>query len=152
MFTIRDVLTLERTRYALPLQTKKQTLEAIAEVVSQDISFLERDLLFDKLLQRERLGSTAIGHHAAIPHARLPQIALPIGCFISLKDGSPFDAPHDEKVQWLFSILLPQEANEVHLQLLTHIKAFFDNAGFREDLQKATSQEALYRHWMSYSK
>jgi PTS system nitrogen regulatory IIA component len=67
---------------------------------------------------REALGSTAMGHGIAIPHARMPQLSEPALAYIRLRTPIEFGA-HDRKpVSQFLVLLVPSEANEKHLKLM----------------------------------
>jgi PTS system nitrogen regulatory IIA component len=92
----------------------------------------DRDLLFEVLLAREALGSTAIGDGIAIPHVRSPLVfagskgALAL-CY--LESPVAFDAPDQQPVHTLFALVSPTIRG--HLQLLSRLSLALLDAGFR---------------------
>ena len=63
----------------------------LAELAAKAAAFYKLDerRLFDRLLERERLGSTGIGGGIAIPHGRMAGMEKPVGLFARL--GHPVD-------------------------------------------------------------
>jgi PTS system nitrogen regulatory IIA component len=55
------------------IKSKKRLLEFIAEKAAENLS-LNKSVIFNKLLERERLGSTGLGQGFAVPHARLDEL------------------------------------------------------------------------------
>jgi PTS system nitrogen regulatory IIA component len=98
--------------------------DVIADAVEQDKDRLLRrlsaqaaarlgndaDLIFAKVLERERLGSTGLGDGIAIPHARIQGLAGPLGVCARLKRGIDFDAIDGKPVDIVFLLLLPVAA------------------------------------------
>lgn len=144
MLHIHDILTLERTHFALRAQSKKKALELLSESLTTDLIQVRAHDIFDGLIMRERLGSTAIGHGVAIPHTRLAAIDKTLGCFISLKDGIDFGAEDNENVDLIFALIVPAETDEMHLELLASIAHVFGQESTRQSLRQAKSREELY--------
>ena len=67
---IADILNFARIQLDVPATSKKQVLETISNLAA-DSTGCERQIIFDALVERERLGTTGIGKGVAIPHARL---------------------------------------------------------------------------------
>ncbi|MGE4349043.1 MAG: PTS sugar transporter subunit IIA [Candidatus Berkiella sp.] len=142
--TLLDFLTFERTLNAVPATSKKKALELIAKTLSTNIPQLNEDVLFEHLVQREKLGSTAIGHGCALPHCRAHTEQV-FGCFLKLATPIDFDAPDKEPVDLIFSIVVPSEATDMHLNILAYIADLFHNETFRNRLRRAKSNEELYQ-------
>lgn len=142
---IKDILTLDRVVYNAHVKSKKKAFELIAETVAYSCPQFNAHTIFDNLIERERLGSTAIGHSVALPHCRLDSLQDALGCFILLKNGIDFGATDGVPVRLMFSLLVPQEALEVHLHLLGEIARTFHEEAFRQSLLTAQSKEELFQ-------
>lgn len=143
MLSIPEILTIERTFVVTSVPSKKKAFELIAQTFALSAPSLEATHIFDQLVARERLGSTAIGHGVAIPHCRLP-ILHAMGCFILLKEGLPLNAPDNIPVNMFFALAVPLEATDSHLALLAAIAQGFHNENFRQSLLQANSRSELY--------
>ena len=121
--------------------SKKRLLEALAKLFSDAES--EQNAIFEKLLERERLGSTGLGHAVALPHARIESLAQPRAAFIRLAKAVDFDSPDGDSVKLVVALLVPQEATEEHLQLLAGIAAIFNEKLLRQKLSSAESPEVV---------
>lgn len=105
---------------------------------------LREDAVLAGLTERERLGSTALGHGVAIPHARLEGLTRAMVAFVRPRWAVPFDAPDDKPVSALFVLLVPTHATNQHLALLAQIAALFCDKAFRDRVQDcATVAEVL---------
>jgi PTS system nitrogen regulatory IIA component len=101
--------------------------------------------VFDSLFARERLGSTGLGHGVAIPHGRIKGLREAVGVLIRLKQPILFDAPDGKPVSLLFVLLVPDQATDLHLQLLSELAQLFSSKALREKLLAAQDAETLYR-------
>ena len=144
MSIISEILTQERTVCCAPGVSKKRLFEDIARVVCNDQRSMSYDDVLDRLIAREKLGSTAVGGGIAIPHSRVSCCKTPIGVLISLEEPIPFDAPDDIPVDLLFTLLVPEEAHQQHLDILAAIAQLFSVPTFCEKLRNAGSSRALY--------
>src|SRR5690349_9527280 len=92
-----DLITPEAVIPALQAKNKKQVLHDLAEQAAALTGVGARDI-FETLLQRERLGSTAVGRGIAIPHGRLPALKRIVSVFARLERPIDFEAVDGEPV------------------------------------------------------
>jgi len=83
--------------------------------------------IFEKLIERERLGSTGLGKGIALPHARITHLEQAQAVFIRLQDGIDFDSVDNQPVDLIVALLVPVDANEQHLKILAGLAGFFNN-------------------------
>lgn len=122
---------------------KKATLAELAARAATVLRVDERRL-FDRLLERERLGSTGIGGGIAIPHARLPSLARPSGLFARLATPIDFDAIDDRPVDIVFLLAAPEGAGADHLKALARVSRLLRDRALVEKLRATDNSEALY--------
>jgi len=124
------------------ISSKKKLLELIANVVADRTEFSESSI-FTNLLNRERLGSTALGQGFAVPHARLTDLDRTLACFFRLKDAVNFEAPDNRPVDLVFAIIIPEEATDEHLVILSSLARIFSSENVCEEIRKATSKDEI---------
>jgi len=142
---IQSILAPRRTLCGVEGGSKKRTLEILANQIAQDIPTLNADDLFRRLIARERLGSTGLGHGIAIPHCRIENCTGTVGALIKLQKPVDFDAIDGEPVDIVFALLVPEEATDDHLQILATLAGLFSDQAFRKQLRRANSDEELYQ-------
>lgn len=136
-------ISIERIGCQLDIGSKKRVLQQMGDLLASSSPDLAADSIFERLLERERLGSTGLGHGVALPHARTPEVESATGAFIQLKSAVDFDAIDDRPVDLAFALLVPQEATEEHLQLLAKLAAMFSNELLCEHLRNASEPQAM---------
>ncbi|MCA6063431.1 PTS IIA-like nitrogen regulatory protein PtsN [Thalassolituus marinus] len=146
---IEDILTPERALLNVAVTSKKKLLEFLAGVVTEQLPGSTADDIFDRLLSRERLGSTGIGEGIAIPHCRLRFCEQAIGILMKLDEPVDFDSIDGKPVDLVFALLVPEEATEEHLQILAMLAENFSNAQYREALRNAPDTRHLYQRALS---
>ena len=97
----------------------------------------------DSLRQRERMGSTAIGHGVAIPHGRNAAFDTTRAAFLRLSPPVEFNAADGEPVDLVFAMAVPADFNQQHLQLLSDIAERCADPDFRAALRQARDVPAL---------
>ena len=127
----------------LEASSKKRAFEQ-AGLLFENNHGIARSTVFDSLFAREKLGSTGLGQGIAIPHGRIKGLKDALGAFIRLAEPVPFDAPDGRPVTMLFVLLVPEQANEHHLQLLSELAQMFSDRAFREQLMSAPDSLAVH--------
>ncbi len=140
--TISELLTPKCIFIDIEITSKKKLLELIASVVA-DRSHLSEAAVYSSLLSRERLGSTALGSGFAVPHARLEHLENVLACFLRLKEPVNFEAPDGQPVDLVFTIVIPEEATDEHLVILSSLAKVFSRQEVCEAIRKAASRDEI---------
>jgi PTS system nitrogen regulatory IIA component len=148
-----ELNTMEISAILKPTQTinnvhadsKKSVLEAISKLMAQNLPDMDYEQIFDCLLNREKIGSTGIGHGVAIPHCCSKNIPKPVGVFIRLQKPIDFGAIDNQPVDLFFTVLIPEGATEKHLELLATLAEKFRHKEFREKLRQTKTDADLYK-------
>jgi nitrogen PTS system EIIA component len=124
---------------------KKQLLEQISHLAHHDNQGIKYQEVLSTLQRRERLGSTAIGHGVAIPHARIPNLERPICTLLTLNKAIEFDRADTVAVDLVFGLLVSENANNDHLKILASLVEKLKSKPYREKLRRATTNTELYQ-------
>jgi len=127
----------------LDASSKKRVFEQVG-ILFENQQGIARSTVYDALFAREKLGSTGLGHGIAIPHGRIKGLKTPVGAFVRLQTAVQFDAPDGKPVGLIFVLLVPEAANEHHLQLLSELAQMFSDKDFRDRLATAADAAALH--------
>ena len=126
----------------LEATSKKRVFER-AGLLFENNQGIARSTVFDSLFDREKLGSTGLGHGVAIPHGRIKGLRQARGAFLRLTSPIPFESPDGKPVSLFFVLLVPEHATELHLQLLSELAEIFSDRKCREALSNATTADAV---------
>ena len=141
---ISDIITsTDHAFHRVQVISKKQALQDLSMLASRLADLPAREI-FDALLERERLGTTGVGHGVAIPHGRFITIEGITGLFAQLAGPIDWDAVDGEAVDLVFLLLVPDEAAADHLQALACVSAMLRNKTQAMKLRRAESREALF--------
>jgi len=140
---LADLLQQDAIIPALKVNSKKQLLQELAAKASRITGVAEREV-FDVILQRERLGSTGVGHGIAIPHGKLSSISSITGVFARLETPVDFEALDDQPVDLVFLLLAPEGAGADHLKALSRIARVLRDPELVAKLRATDSDTAIY--------
>ena len=142
MNALDNLLNPKRVMCQVDAASRKRVFELVAQQIADDAKLTEHSV-YTQLFAREKLGSTALGGGVAIPHCRVADCEQPLGCLVTLASGVDFDAPDSREVDLLFVLLVPEEATQIHLDLLAEIARRFSNAQYCAGLRGAESASQL---------
>ncbi|KLV06180.1 PTS sugar transporter [Photobacterium aquae] len=141
---LSNVLSLDCTKSAVPCTSKKRALEIISEIAAQHLDQNPQPL-FECMLNREKMGSTGIGHGIAIPHGRINNSDEAIAVLIQCQDPIQFDAIDNQPVDLLFALLVPETQCQEHLKTLASMAEKLNDKHICKQLRTAQSDEELYQ-------
>lgn len=150
MSTIAKLLSSKDIRLDIEASSRDRLLQEIARHMEREHG-MPQDWVFQSLSRREKVGSTAIGEGVAIPHARIKNLQRIQLAYIRLSQPIPFDAPDGKPVSDILVILVPKEATEEHLRILSEVTQMFSEPQFRQQLRncsEAAETKRLFDDWL----
>jgi len=143
---LRDILSEQAIIPDLENQDKRGILSEFSELAVRmmpEVHVSSEDVL-SILLNREKLGSTAVGHGVAIPHGKIPGLNKIIALFGRSREGVDFQS-HDQKNTHLFFVLLaPESAIGNYLHALARLSRLMKDENVRKHITDSVS-EGLYQ-------
>lgn len=139
-----NILSVEQVLLDLDAGSKKRVFEQAGMLFEARLG-VARSVIFDSLFAREKLGSTGLGHGVAIPHGRIKGLKETVGVFARLKQPIPFDAPDGAPVSLIFVLLVPEQATDLHLQILGELAHLFSDRELREHLSACHDRDKLHQ-------
>ena len=128
----------------ISVSSKKRLFEYLA-LLFENNHAIARSVVFESLFARERLGSTGLGQGVAIPHGRIKGLKDALGAFVRLRAPVPFDASDGKPVSLVFALLVPEQATERHLQILSELAQMFSDRALRESMAAAGDAAGLHQ-------
>lgn len=138
------ILPPENILLDLQVTSKKRAFEQAA-LLFENHHGVARTIVFQSLMARERLGSTALGHSVAVPHGRIKDLKEPCAAFLRLAEPVRFDASDGRTASLLFFLLVPETATQLHLDLLSEIARLMSDANIRQSLTTEPDPQELHQ-------
>ncbi|MBC8021803.1 MAG: PTS sugar transporter subunit IIA [Burkholderiales bacterium] len=153
MNLVSRLLPLNHVVLDMDVSSKKRLFEQIG-LLFENSRQIPRSRVFDSLFDREKLGSTGLGYGVAIPHGRIKTLKEPVCAFVRTAAPIAFESPDAQPVNLVFAMLVPEHANETHLELLSELAQMFSDPGLREALAATPDIQAAHRlitEWSPYA-
>jgi PTS system nitrogen regulatory IIA component len=125
--------------------------QTVGGVLQDMVSFLKKKNkiskekeLVEKLLQREKLGSTAIGEGFAIPHCKIKGIKNPLLLLAISPKGVDFQSVDGRPTQIFFLVVSSPENPSLNLQILAAIAQLIRKApGLKRKILEAPTPRSI---------
>ncbi len=142
---LTDVLVREACIFDMNARTKKEALRELSGVLSEAVKGLEPAPLLDMLLEREKLGTTAMGDRIAIPHARIESLDRLVAGFGRSLRGVDFDSVDGKLTHLFFLLVAPGREGSAHLLTLARLSRFLSSSEFRAKLVEVECSDDFFR-------
>jgi PTS system nitrogen regulatory IIA component len=130
--------------FELASASKRDALAEMVDVICAQNKIKDRDIVLEMLLNRESLGSTAIGQGVAFPHGRTLAVRDLFVVFARSPHGIDFDAVDKEPTHLFFLIIAPpQDRDNLYLQVLGQIVNLIKDDAVRARFQAAANYAQL---------
>jgi nitrogen PTS system EIIA component len=121
----------------------KAVVHILAQIAEREYA-LSAAQIAERLVERERLGSTGFGSGIAIPHAKVDGLDHVVGVFLQMANPIEFKAVDSLPVDLIFCLLSPVDAGSLHLKALAQISRWLRDKAFVAKLRGAGSAEAIF--------
>ncbi len=142
---ITEVLQREFVLDELKARNKQDALAELVGVFAKTSVKVSPDAILHVILERERLGNTAIGDGVAIPHGKISGLDGMMVSFGRSREGVPFEAMDGKPVRLFFLLMAPENSAGQHLKVLAKISRMLKDPAFRKKLLEAKTHDDLFR-------
>ena len=125
-------------------RSKKHCLEILSELLVRQIPHLASEDIFERLIERERLGCTSLDQGVAFPHCRVDGIDTNTAALIKLSEPVDFDSSDGELVDLVFGMMVPADINASHQANIRSIAELLRDAELRRKMRAANTSSELY--------
>ena len=125
-------------------RSKKHCLEILSELLVRPTPEIPADAVFEKLVERERLGCTGLRMGVAFPHCRMEGVEESCAAMIRLSEPIDFDSADGEPIDLVIGLLVPSELDEEHYADVKMITCILGDEQLRSDLRGASTSNELY--------
>jgi PTS system nitrogen regulatory IIA component len=147
---LKDLVSTDSVVCNADVASKKRALEMLADLLAKQSGTDKSLEIFQQLTEREKLGSTSLGHGIALPHARTNLCDQAFGAFIKINKGIDFDSPDHKPTDLLFALMVPEQHTDEHLKTLAGLASMFSDEKLCHNLRTADTDTELHNrltHW-----
>jgi fructose-specific phosphotransferase system IIA component len=144
---IMEFLSKKAISANLKAGTKEGIIEEMVDLLidADEVQKKDKKKLIEILMERESLGSTAIGQGIGIPHGKSDCVSKLVASFGIAPNGVNFNSLDGEPVYVFFLLVAPQDSAGPHLKALARISRLLKDKYFRDSLRQAKDDKAILK-------
>lgn len=128
---------------------KKTAITELVDVLDSNKLLLDRDIVLESVLSREKMRSTGIGSGIAIPHGKCKAVAELVMTIGIAPKPIDFQSVDGKAVSIIILLASPIDQTGPHIQALAQISRLMLDDQFKQQLEKADSPETVYKLFSS---
>lgn len=141
---LEDIIKRDSVLCNANARSKKHCIEILSELLVRSIPDTPADDVFASLIERERLGCTSLDAGVAFPHCRVEGLEDSCAALIKLSEPVDFDCSDGEPVDLVFGLLVPEDVEDRHLQIIRDISRVLADEELREKLRDCNTSKELH--------
>lgn len=142
---ITDILSKNNIFLNIDVTSKKLLFKEISQQISKKAKVGQNEIL-EKLNEREKLGTTAIGNGVAIPHMKIENLKQIFSLFFKLVKPIDFSSNDNKGVDLVFVLVAPEKSQTEHLLALSTIAKFMRNDKNKIQIRQLKNIERIYTY------
>lgn len=142
---LSDVFGPDTVSMRCSAESGEELLRCVSRLASARPAGMPEETIFNALMAREKLSSTACGHGVAIPHCRIEAMEGFTAGLVILREGIDFCSADGGKVDLFPFIIGPEREPRVHLKMLSTLAQAFRDSSLRDSLRNSSTEEEAAR-------
>ena len=151
MLNLKELLNPDSFLFIQNPRSKKMVFDKICSEAFEKYN-IDKNLLLNNLIKREKIGTTTIGNGIAIPHVQSDRIIKPSCIVAILSNGLDFDALDNNPVDLIVFLILPEVSKPENLQVLAQVSRLLRDAEITYKLRGCKSEESAFAIISEYLK
>lgn len=140
---ISDLLSEKMVLADVEAESKRDLLEKLSNYVAQEEG-LDKNTIYEAILERENLGPTGYGNGVAFPHARINGLTKVCCVFARMAKPLDFEAIDAHPVDLIAFLISPEKSGEDHLQALVVFSRALKNDSLCQQIRAARNAHEIY--------
>ena len=139
-----DILSDDHVIIPLRSHEKQAILEEMVDHLYNKKKIGNRDKILKAILDREKVMSTGVGDHVAIPHGKADGVKDIVASLGITDSDVDFHSIDNKPVRLIFLLVGPPDKTGPHLKALSRISRLMHREGFRSKLlESKTAKEVM---------
>ena len=143
MFNLEELLNPHSFLLIQDPTSKKMVFDKICREAFNKYN-IDKNILLNNMIKREKIGSTTIGNGISIPHVQNQKIKKPSCIVAILSEGLDFDALDNNPVDLIVFLILPEVSKSENLQILAQVSRLLRNSEITDKLRGCKSEESAF--------
>ncbi|ASJ10661.1 PTS fructose transporter subunit IIA [Thermococcus sp. P6] len=143
MSEVKGLVREELIKMDLKGRNKSEVILELVDILYKHKVVKDKERFFEDVWAREQITSTGVGFGIAIPHAKSSAVVSPAVAIGKSSRGVDFEAIDGKPVHLVFLIAVPENAQDLHLKMLSSLSRSLVHEEFREALMRAKTPHEI---------
>ena len=143
MLNLKELLNPDSFLFIQDPTSKKMVFDKICSEAFEKYN-IDKNLLLNNLMKREKIGATTIGNGISLPHVQNHQITKPSCIVAILSEGLDFDALDNNPVDLIVFLILPEVSKSENLQIIAQVSRMLRDSEITDKLRGCKSEESAF--------
>lgn len=137
---ITDLINKNSIQIKSKVKSKEEAIDELVNLSYKSGNIKDKSTLKKSVLDREKLSTTGVGEGIAIPHGKSNSVKKATLSAMTLNEGIDYEALDGEVVNLIFMIAVPEEENNLHLEVLAKLATMLMKKDIKEKLINAKNE------------
>ena len=148
---LSDLLNSEHIIFGINAKNKKHLFQELSTKSENLNKLLNQKTLFEKIIQREKLGNTSISNGIAMPSALIDQIEKTFVLFTKLSKPIDYGSADNKPVDLVCLIVSPTSSKSKHLYILSNFSRLLKNKYIANQLRGCENSDSLFAVLLNFN-
>lgn len=125
------------------IRSKKSLFECLGQALETTGRVKSAKKIIKAFYKREEEVPTGIEDGFGIPHAKSKTVFAPTVCFVHSGKITEYLGIDEEPIEWVFAIVVPQDASDSHLEILSTLSRKLMASTFRQQIKEAATASEI---------
>ena len=148
---LSDLLNTNHILFGINVKNKKHLFQELSLKSENFNKLINQKILFEKIIQREKLGNTSISNGIAMPSALIDQIEKSFVLFTTLSNPIDYGSADKKLVDLVCLVVSPTSSKSKHLYILSHFSRLLKNRHIATQLRGCENSDALFAVLLNFN-
>ena len=139
-----DLLNTKQILFGINVKNKKHLFQELSIKSEQFNKLIDQKTLFEKIIQREKLGNTSISNGIAMPSALIDQIEKTFVLFTILSKPIEYGSADKKDVDLVCLVVSPSSSKSKHLYILSNFSRLLKNKNIAYQIRGCENSDSLF--------
>ena len=148
---LSDLLNTNHILFGINVKNKKHLFQELSVKSENFNKLINQKILFEKIIQREKLGNTSISNGIAMPSALIDQIEKSFVLFTTLSNPIDYGSADKKLVDLVCLVVSPTSSKSKHLYILSNFSRLLKNKHIAAQLRGCENSDSLFAVLLNFN-
>ena len=148
---LSDLLNTNHILFGINVKNKKHLFQELSVKSENFNKLINQKILFEKIIQREKLGNTSISNGIAMPSALIDQIEKSFVLFTTLSNPIDYGSADKKLVDLVCLVVSPTSSKSKHLYILSNFSRLLKNKHIANQLRGCENSDSLFAVLLNFN-